>query len=89
MDSYSRFTRCIFQWLSYLLNFCGFDFLDEHYRSTFMTYVAYFFVVALYISEIYTFLYYDELTKIFALTMFVLSIQVSNFSCSSPKATYS
>lgn len=77
MESYSRFTRCIFKWEAFLLDLVGHNMLDLNYRRNLNTYLIYALVVVALVAEMYSILYYDLSTKIFCSIGIVLVVQVS------------
>lgn len=76
MDSYNRFTKCIFKWERFLFRLIGHDVLEAQFRQTPMTFVFNGTVIAVVIMEFYTFIYYGTFEKIFSLVAFALSVQV-------------
>lgn len=76
MDPYTRFTRCIFYWEKPLLQFTGQDFLSKDFKPSLNSYLVYALAGTTYVAEIYTFINYDNITKIFAILCFLTGSQV-------------
>lgn len=76
MESYSRFTRCIYKWEASLLDLVGHNFLINSYRKTTWTYLFYALIASTLIAQLYSVFYYDLFTKIFAAIGTLLTLQV-------------
>lgn len=76
MESYERFNKCIFEWNRKLFQIVGHDIYDKKLTLTPMTFLIYFLIIAAFVMEIYTFMYYDILEKVFCVHSVILTIQV-------------
>lgn len=76
MDASARFSRCIFQWERLLLQFAGQDFTVENFRPNLISYSVYGLASTTYVAEIYTFMNYDSIKKIYALLCILTGTQV-------------
>lgn len=76
MNPHARFMRCIFDWERRLLQSFGHDYIAEDFKRNFIAYFIYASAALTVLVEIYTFLYYDGIIKIFAFNIFLMSLQV-------------
>lgn len=76
MESYSRFTKCIFKGVAILLEIVGHNFLNPFYRRNPRTYFVYTMTAIAILSEINGILYHDLSTKIFCSICLLFCIQV-------------
>lgn len=77
MEAFNRFNRCIFEWERNLLKLIGHDFFGEKFERNVMTFVVYALTLLTSISELYTLIYLDPLSKLFALICVLIQIQVA------------
>lgn len=80
MDAFTRFNRCIFEWERTLLKLVGHDLLaGTKFERNFITFAVYGLCCTFLVSIFYTFIFYDPLSKIFALLFLFLIAQVIYF----------
>lgn len=79
MDAYNRFTKCIYTYERILLQIVGHDVLaaERVIKRTPMTFITYLAIFLSFTMEIYTIIYYGILAKIFGLSTFSVTVQVS------------
>lgn len=76
MEAYNRFNRCIFEWERNLLKLIGHDFFGEKFQRNAMTFFVYALILLTFISAVYTLIFLDPLSEIFALICILIQIQV-------------
>lgn len=76
MEAYNRFMKCVFKWERSLLKCVGHDILAPKFKQTPMTFLTYVTLLSVAITEIYTFLNYGMMEKMFSLHAFSMTIQV-------------
>lgn len=84
MDSYTNFTRCIYEWERKLLRFIGHDFLDGTFKPNVLAIFVYFLIVVAFVGIVNTIIFYDVPSKLFCVLCLILLLQVNcakRFTC--------
>lgn len=76
MEAFNRFTKCIFKWERFLLKLVGQNILDVQPKRTSMTYAIYITIIVSIVMEVYTFIFYGLIEKMFCLHAMTFTFQV-------------
>lgn len=76
MNSFARFTKCIFQWERSLLKFVGHDILAEYFIRNSRSYLVYIVLSSTLVAGIHSILNYGKMSIIFFLFASTMGFQV-------------